>query len=230
MINIVTINNQHLFDIANEIRNKNNDTNKYAIYQMPELIMALGLEDVEALDAGRLRSLNTSAIRVKNYAFIKYVGLTEVTLTNATSVGIMSFNACDELTTLNAPNLITIEKQAFFSCDVLKNVYLPNVETIDTSAFSYCKALAKIDLPKAATIGTTAFSNCSNLKAVILRSSIMCEVANQFATPFRSTPIANGSGYIYVPRALLSLYQGDANWADYSNQFRAIEDYPDICG
>jgi hypothetical protein len=47
---------------------------------------------------------------------------------------------------------------------------------------------------------------------------------------FTSTPIADGTGYIYVPAALVDTYKADSNWSVYENQIRAIEDYPDICG
>lgn len=37
-------------------------------------------------------------------------------------------------------------------------------------------------------------------------------------------------GYIYVPAALIDEYKTATNWATFADQFRAIEDYPDICG
>ena len=47
---------------------------------------------------------------------------------------------------------------------------------------------------------------------------------------FNSTPIASGTGYIYVPAALVDNYKAATNWSTYANQIRAIEDYPEICG
>ena len=47
---------------------------------------------------------------------------------------------------------------------------------------------------------------------------------------FGNSAIAKGTGYIYVPYALLEQYKVATNWATYANQFRAIEDYPEICG
>ena len=63
---------------------------------------------------------------------------------------------------------------------------------------------------------------------LILRSPTMCTLANKFA--LNGTPIANGTGYIYVPdRHLAREYVEDATWgANYENQFRLIEEYPDI--
>ena len=47
---------------------------------------------------------------------------------------------------------------------------------------------------------------------------------------FNSTPIKSGTGYIYVPMSLVDTYKSATNWSTFANQFRAIEDYPDICG
>ena len=52
---------------------------------------------------------------------------------------------------------------------------------------------------------------------------------------FTYCPINNGGddglqGYIYVPKALLEDYKVATNWSVYADKFRAIEDYPDICG
>lgn len=36
-----------------------------------------------------------------------------------------------------------------------------------------------------------------------------------------------GTGYIYVPSALVSAYKAANNWSLFSNSIRAIEDYSD---
>ena len=45
-----------------------------------------------------------------------------------------------------------------------------------------------------------------------------------------NTPIAQGTGYIYVPKNLMEQYKVATNWTLYATQFRAIEDYLDIIG
>ena len=44
------------------------------------------------------------------------------------------------------------------------------------------------------------------------------------------TLIASGTGYIYVPKALVDSYKSATNWTTYASQIRAIEDYPDVTG
>jgi hypothetical protein len=66
------------------------------------------------------------------------------------------------------------------------------------------------------------------LTTVILRVNKVCTLANVSA--FNNTPIKNGSGYVYVPSALVDSYKAASNWSTYAAQIRAIEDYPEICG
>jgi hypothetical protein len=40
--------------------------------------------------------------------------------------------------------------------------------------------------------------------------------------------IEDGTGYIYVPSALVETYKTASNWVTYAAQIRAIEDYPEI--
>ena len=102
------------------------------------------------------------------------------------------------------------------------------VTSIGQYAFYGCSALTTADFPMATRIGSYAFRSCSNLTTLILRSETMCTLSGTNA--FNNTPIASGTGYIYVPRALVDSYKAASNWSTFANQFRAIEDYPDICG
>ena len=47
---------------------------------------------------------------------------------------------------------------------------------------------------------------------------------------FNNTLIASGTGYIYVPAEYIEEYKTATNWSVYASRFRAIEDYPEICG
>lgn len=93
--------------------------------------------------------------------------------------------------------------------------------------FRYCYSLSKLVLPKTLIdIGASVFGECQHLKILVLTSETVVTLANTNA--FTNTPIANGNGYVYVPKALIEEYKVATNWATYSNQFRAIEDYPEI--
>ena len=95
-------------------------------------------------------------------------------------------------------------------------------------SFYVCSNLEKIDFDVLEEMKDADFYRCSALTAVIIRSPAVCTMSDSNA--FKSTPIASGTGYIYVPAALVDSYKAATNWTKYANQIRAIEDYPDICG
>lgn len=77
-------------------------------------------------------------------------------------------------------------------------------------------------------IPVATFHGCSALTALILRGERVIALAA--ISVFTNTPIASGTGYVYVPFALLEHYKAATNWTTYADKIRAIEDYPDVCG
>jgi hypothetical protein len=113
----------------------------------------------------------------------------------------------------------------------LEKVCFPSVATLKLttgnsaySVFAGCTALKSIDLPVCTTISGYIFTNATSLTAVILRNpTALCSLSRVEA--FDDTKIAEGTGYIYVPRALLEDYKVATNWSALAAQLRAIEDY-----
>ena len=64
--------------------------------------------------------------------------------------------------------------------------------------------------------------------ALVLPGETVCAVSS--VTILSNTPIASGTGYIYVPSVLIEQYKVATNWVVYAAQIRAIEDYPEITG
>jgi len=91
-------------------------------------------------------------------------------------------------------------------------------------AFQDCSSLTLADFPAITSIDDYAFNSCSHLTSLILRKSdSICTLSNTNA--FSVTPISSGTGYIYVPRALVDSYKAASKWSTYAAQFRALEDY-----
>ena len=171
---------------------------------------------------------------ISEYAFYGCAALQTVIGTNVTSIRSDCFTGCTSLETVSFPALKVMDGY-FRNCTALKNVELPQLKDIRKQyAFEKCTALERIDLPVCTHIGvgTTyscyAFHYCSSLTTAILRSETMCSLDD--ISVFADTPISKGTGYIYVPKALVESYQAHEKWSTYADQFRAIEDYPDICG
>jgi hypothetical protein len=153
---------------------------------------------------------------------------------NVTVVQNNAFYNCTSLESVNLPNVTTVDADAFRGCISLKSVNLPNATTLTQWCFIGCESLELIDFPKLTQIANTnggTFSDCKKLTTVILRSNTLCKVqSSSISSVFSNTPIANGTGYVYVPKTLVDSYKSDSTWSTYKNQFRAIEDYPEICG
>jgi hypothetical protein len=121
-------------------------------------------------------------------------------------------------------NRITlVGDHAFWDCKSLNNVIAPNVADIDASAFEGCSALTTADFATVTNIKRYAFQYCTALTALVIRGGTLCALAA--TTAFTDTPIASGTGYIYIPAALKDSYAAATNWSTYSAQFRALEDY-----
>lgn len=165
---------------------------------------------------------------IGQYACYNCIGLEEIDFPNCTSIGNYAFYNSTKVTSVNLPKLTIMGANSLRQLTAITYVTLPACNYIASTAFQKCTALTKADFPIAEEIAGNAFNTCSALTTLILRNSTVCTLANVNA--LTSTPIASGTGYIYVPSALVNSYKTATNWKTYANQFRAIEDYPDICG
>lgn len=148
------------------------------------------------------------------YRFIGYI-----------SVGIVERSISGDYTN---DRVTTVGAYAFQNCSGLTSVSFPNVTSIGDYAFNAAYKLAKADLPKVTSIGQHSFSAANALEALILRNTE--KVCSLRSDAVSYTKISSGSGYIYVPAALVDSYKAAANWQNYADQIRAIEDYPEITG
>ena len=135
-------------------------------------------------------------------------------------------------------NLINVEddistilgEYAFYKNQKLESIKLTAITgNIRTYCLSECPNLKKVDINYADNMHGKAFYNSPLLETLILRRTDM-RIGLWLPDALEGTAIANGTGYIYVPKNLINEYVTLNGWKPYANQFRAIEDYPDICG
>lgn len=138
-------------------------------------------------------------------------------------VPIKAFESNSVITKLTSPFFVNIGAKAFKGCTSLATVDLPAAVSIGQAAFSTCPALTAAIFSEASIFERLAFIDCSALKTVILRNAKT--VATSDFEIFMRTPIESGTGYIYVPRALVDSYKAADGWSTYASQFRALEDY-----
>lgn len=185
---------------------------------------------LDALISGEIEGYysNDRVTSIGSYSFAyKYVN--SVSFNSAIFISEGAFYNCPILSSVSFNSAEYIGDSAFGGCESIASASFLNARQIGNVAFERCYSLEKISFLKAESIGQLAFMSCESLIALILgRSDGLCNLAD--ADTFTGTPIESGTGYIYVPAALVDQYKAATNWTTYANQIRAIEDYPDICG
>lgn len=204
-----------------------------------------GCTQVTSLDAPNVKS-------VGEYVCYACRTMKNLSIPNVETIGQYAFAQCCEVPSLFAPNLTAMGTGAFGGSATykmaFKSVYLPKLTAVPNSAMTYfvnvtelvlpeCTSvgnssltnwtnLAYVDLPKCTSIVNYGLRNNSKLETLILRSETMCTLSNY---ALNSTKIFNGTGYVYVPRALVESYQVATNWktayGKNADTFRALEDY-----
>lgn len=153
--------------------------------------------------------------------------ITEYSNPTLTTLGAYALSGT-KIVTLDLPALSTIEGYAFYECTTLTEVRFPLLTQVPNNGFRGFKGVVKADFSSLTWIRSNGFYQCTNLETLILRGDAVCSLVS--GTTFTASKIANGTGYIYVPSALVNSYKAATNWSAFADQFRAIEDYPEICG
>lgn len=99
---------------------------------------------------------------------------------------------------------------------------LPNVTVIEQFAFYLCYYTSIIYLEKIEYINRVSFYGCNSLKALVLRGE---KIPGLSSEAFDGSSVEKGTGYIYVPSALVEQYKSSREWSRWAERIRAIEDY-----
>lgn len=163
------------------------------------------------------------------YTFGECPNLESVNLPMLALWGGNDFSLCPKLKYVSLPSVTNINSNSFSSCTSLEDVSFPNVTIVYSSSFSNCTALKRVVFDKpVGFIRQTSFNNCSALTALVLKGETLSSLS--YTNAFQGSAIEAGTGYIYVPKVLIEQYKVATNWITFAEQFRAIEDYPEICG
>lgn len=207
--------------------------------------------DEKAVTEGNIPivNLSNSASFVASGIFLSNSTLQTINLPNCTYVGQSAFASCSNLVSVSLPECQTIHIGAFMNCG-FSEIYLPECQQIYNYAFEGCRNLSFISLPKCEYIsGTTAgvvtgvfertkissivlpvcsfiganvFRYATSLTEITLGYSSVCNLFR--SSTFAYSPIASGTGSIYVPSSLVSAYQAATNWSYFSSQIFPISE------
>ena len=114
-----------------------------------------------------------------------------------------------------------IGSNAFAQTPLLTTVDFPLVTSIGASAFQGAISLTTVDFPLVTSIGASAFQGAISLTKFVIRTPALAPAG---IGVFADTPIASGTGYIYVPDNLVAQYKIFPNWSTYASQIRPISD------
>ena len=135
------------------------------------------------------------------------------------------FYSYSNLNTVSFPNATAVYSNAFYNCTNLISVSIPRANSIGTYGFQSCSKLPSIILPNVTSIAQGAFYGCSKLASIVVgtNKTSVCSLSN--ANAFTNTPIANGTGFIFVPDNLVDKYKSATNWTTYSAQIKGISEF-----
>ena len=159
---------------------------------------------------------------IGKYGFEYCSSLSQVDLPMCSSISAGAFFGCKSLTQVSLPVCSHIGNYAFQSCTSLTQVSLPMCRIIDGAAFYYCPSLTQVSLPVCSFIGEYAFYICSSLSIITIGYSSVCSL--YYSDVFQGTPIASGTGSIYVPASLVDAYKSASGWSYFSSVIFPIMD------
>ena len=204
---------QELFTaICDKIRDKTNSNELINHQDIPDKInKLLTSNDIKLFIDSAIQGKNTICYSFNNTTITKIsstifatTNLTNIDLPECTSICSMAFENCTNLTTVNLPKCTTLGYQAFSDCSNLTTINLPKCTSVNAGG------------PNLENFGS--FYDCTNLTTVILGNCFVSYLPSMFG----NTPIANGTGYIYVPDNVLNEYR--SNNPDY--QFKPLSELP----
>ena len=116
--------------------------------------------------------LHSGITSLPSYAFENAYYLTDIDLTNITTLGKRALYYCLLLDFEKhpLPNLESIGEYAFAGTG-LKNINFEKITSIGAYAFSYCKSLTTIENENVTSIGKYTFSYCDNLTSISFKNA-----------------------------------------------------------
>ena len=175
-----------------------------------------GCKSLETIELPACKAIDTAC-------FTNCTSLKSVNFPSCTAMGGTVFRGCTSLTSVNMPLVKSSSTYVFADCSSLKDIRLPEIEVVGGAMFHSCPLLEYAYLPNAKSIGAMTFQNCTSLSAVVIeQTKSICTLAA--TTAFDGTPIASGTGFIYVPDTLVDRYKTETNWSTYASQIKPLSE------
>ena len=130
------------------------------------------------------------------------------------------------------PRVTAVGAQTFYGCTKLRFVLFEKATSIGSNSFRGCTSLKTAIFSKAETINANAFNGDSDFVTLILGGSGLCKLGA--STALASTPIASGTGNVYVRPELVEGTRSASYWSSVASQIMplvsTVDDLADIDG
>ena len=208
---------QNLIDISNRVTGKS-DTD------LTGVVNTLVNERDSFITGDTSEEIYSEVTKVGRYGLAGKPNLISVTLPNVIDIGYQGLSNNISLKNVNIPNATNLDTHVFYGDTGLESISLPSISYLASNTFNGCTSLKIVSLSVLGSIGSNCFTNCNEFAMLIIKNKISIASLGNINS-FNNTPIASGTGYIYVPRNLIESYKTATNWATFASQFRALEDY-----
>ncbi len=198
-----------------------------ALTKLPEGITSIGEYAFQSCPNLALTKLPDSLTYIGRDAFHNCTNLVLTELPDGlTIIDTAVFQGCTNLALTKLPEGLTnLRTNAFLNCTNLAITEIPEkITTFSSSVFQGCASLSEITCKgMISSFSSTLFKDCTNLVKLVL-PNITKVPSLQNTSVFTGTPIANGTGYIYVPDNFVEDFKVATNWSTYSNQIKPISE------
>lgn len=145
---------------------------------------------------------------------------------------------CQNISSIDLSNINTSRvnnmTEAFSGCTNLTNINLKNFDASKCIYFSYtfqnCTNLHEVDISDIASTHnyptTTRMFYNSGISKLIINSTKLFPMSN--IDMLQNTPIASGTGYVYVPDNMVETYKSATNWSTYADQIKPISELEEV--
>ena len=209
--------------------------NHQAFYNC-SLLESLNIPEVTALNGSdifsgcaKLKSLSMPKVNSfgSDYTF-RGTYIETVTLpAYATGLRYRAFRDATRVKTVTAPEATSINEECFYGASGLQHVSAPKATWIGRESFRGCTSLASLELPALTSISDqNVFNGCTALAELVLSNENRV-VTLGHTNDFTNTPIASGTGYVYVPLKWIDFYKKGTNWTTYKDQIVTTEEKED---
>lgn len=174
---------------------------------------------------------SNTVTKIKNSSFYENTNLVKLDLKALEKINNMALQDCTALSEVNFPAVKEVGSYGLAGLDSLKEISLPSITSLSNSALRHCDNLKKIDLGEGLSniSDKSTFEYNVSLDTFILRRTTEPVRLTDYAYSsgegcFNNTPIASGTGYIYVPDELVEDYKAATNWSNYGDQIKPISE------